>query len=65
MVWRLTAVRGGDYTVRYGIEAGLQGNAVAVDADGGPVTGSIPVSIDARAPTSRVNDKGQVVTQGP
>jgi hypothetical protein len=65
MVWGLTAVRGGDYTVRYGIEAGLQGNAVAVDADGEPVRGTIPVSIDARAPTSRVNGKGQVVTQGP
>ena len=65
MVWRLTAVRGGDYTVRYGVAAGLQGNAVAVGADGEPVRGAIPVSIDPRAPTSRVNGKGQVVTQGP
>ena len=41
MVWRLTAVRGGTYTVNYEIAAGLQGNAEAITADGSAAGGQV------------------------
>jgi hypothetical protein len=63
MVWRLTAVRGGTYTVNYEIAAGLQGKAEAVTADGSAPEGEFVVTISTRPPKASVNDAGQVVTQ--
>ena len=64
IVWRLTAVEAGTYTLHYRVEAGLDGKAKAVTADGGEVKGEFVVTISDKAPKATVNNKGQVVTQG-
>jgi hypothetical protein len=64
IVWKLTAVEAGTYTLHYRVEAGLDGQAKAVTADGGEVKGEFVVTIDEKAPRAKVNDKGQVVTEG-
>ena len=64
IVWRLTAVEAGTYTLHYRVEAGLDGEAKAVTADGGEVKGEFVVTIDDKAPQATVNDNGQVVTKG-
>ena len=61
MVWRVTPVQDGTYTVHYRVAAGLQGNAVAVTDDGGEVEGEFIVQITDAPPQSRVNDAGEVV----
>ena len=63
MVWRLTAVRGGTYTVNYEIAAGLQGNAEAVNADGSAPEGKFVVTISTKPPAATVDDQGNVVTE--
>jgi hypothetical protein len=45
IVWRVTPVRAGDFTLHYAVSAGLRGDAKAVTADGGPVGGTFDVSI--------------------
>ena len=64
IVWRVTAVEAGTYTLHYQVEAGLDGEAKAVTADGGEVKGEFVVTISDKAPQATVNDKGQVVTKG-
>jgi len=64
IVWRLTAVEAGTYTLHYRVEAGLDGEARAVTADGGEVKGEFVVTISDKPPKATVNDKGQVVTEG-
>lgn len=63
MVWRVTAVRGGTYTVNYEIAAGLQGKAEAVTADGSTPEGKFVVTISTKPPAASVDDQGNVVTQ--
>jgi hypothetical protein len=63
MIWRLTAVRGGTYTVNYEIAAGLQGNAVAVTADGSPPEGKFVVTISTKPPSASIDDQGNVITE--
>ena len=65
MVWRVTPVQDGTYTVHYRVAAGLQGNAVAVTDDGGEVEGEFIVQITDAPPQSRVNDAGEVVPVKP
>lgn len=60
-VWKVTAVRAGDFPLRYVVEAGLGGKAQAVAPGGGPVTGVFPVKIFAATPPETVNEKGEVV----
>jgi hypothetical protein len=62
VVWRLTAVRPGTYTVNYRIAPGLNGKAVA--ANGQKVSGSFDVTISDKPVPARVNDKGEVVRGG-
>jgi hypothetical protein len=62
MVWRVTPVRGGSYTVHYEVAAGLEGKAKAVTADGGPVRGEFVVTISSKPPQTCVNGAGQVTT---
>jgi hypothetical protein len=62
VVWRLTAVRPGSYTVNYRIAPGLNGKAVA--ANGQNVSGSFDVTISDKPVPARVNDKGEVVRGG-
>jgi hypothetical protein len=64
MVWRVTPVDGGAYTVNYRVAAGLYGQAEAVSPRGGPVKGSFSVRIETEPPETRVNDRGKVVPVG-
>ncbi len=61
IVWRLTPVQKGTYSVHYKLAAGLHGNAVAVDSDGSPPEGEFIAQISAAPPQTRVNDAGEVV----
>jgi hypothetical protein len=60
-VWKVTPVRAGVYTIDYQVDAGLNGKAKAVTANGSPPTGSFVVKISSRPPQTRINDKGEVV----
>jgi hypothetical protein len=64
MVWRLTPVVAGTYTVHYELAAGLNGKAKAVTADGGPVEGEFVVTISDKPPQASVAGNGDVVIQG-
>ena len=63
IVWRVTPVVAGTYTVHYELAAGLTGKAKAVTDDGSPVEGEFVVTISDKPPSARVNDAGQVVIQ--
>lgn len=63
IVWRLTPVNPGTYTLRYRVEAGLDGNAQAVTADGGEVKGEFVVTITDKPPKATVDGNGNVVTE--
>jgi hypothetical protein len=64
MVWRLTPVVAGTYTVHYELAAGLNGKAKAVTSNGGPVEGEFVVTISDKPPKASVNGNGDVVVQG-
>ena len=61
MVWNVTPVQPGTYTVHYRVAAGLQGKAKAVTADGSVPEGEFVVRISSAPPQTRVNDAGKVV----
>jgi hypothetical protein len=61
IVWRVTPVQAGTYTVRYRLAAGLQGNAVAVTGDGNAPEGELTVRITDVPPQTRVDESGKVV----
>lgn len=63
VIWRVTPVQPGTYTLNYRVAAGLDGNAKAVTASGDEVKGSFNVTITDKPPEATVNDKGQVVTK--
>jgi hypothetical protein len=65
MVWNVTPVQAGTYTVHYRVAAGLQGKAKAVTADGSVPEGEFVVRISSAPPQTRVNDAGQVVPINP
>jgi hypothetical protein len=60
MIWKLTPVEAGTYTVRYEVAAGLYGNAKAVAADGTRPEGEFVVTITDKPPKARVTNSGQV-----
>lgn len=60
MVWRVTPVMKGRWTLNYQIHAGTQGEAVAVSEDGDPVSGDFSVKISSKPPKARVADDGSV-----
>ena len=62
LVWRVTPVVAGTYTVNYELAAGLNGKAKAVTNDGGPVQGEFVVTVSDKPPEARVDDAGNVVT---
>lgn len=64
IVWRLTPVQPGTYTLDYIVAAGLDGNARAVTADGGEVKGEFVVTITDKPPQAYVDDAGNVITEG-
>jgi hypothetical protein len=61
MVWNVTPVVAGTYTVHYRVAAGLQGKARAVTADGSVPEGEFVVQISSTPPQTRVDDSGKVV----
>ena len=63
IVWHVTPVRAGSYTVHYEVAAGLDGKAKAVTSDGGPVRGPFRVDISTKVPRTCVTGAGQVVTR--
>jgi hypothetical protein len=60
MVWRLTPVKAGTYTVNYEISAGLYGHAKAVTSDGTRPEGKFVVTVTDKPPKARVTNSGQV-----
>jgi hypothetical protein len=60
-VWKVTPVKRGIYTLDYQVDAGLNGKAKAVTAEGRPPTGSFAVTISSIPPQTRVTDSGKVV----
>jgi hypothetical protein len=60
--WRVTAVRAGDFTLRYRVSPGLNGKARS--ATGSKTSGSFKVSIDATPQPARVDENGNVVRGG-
>ncbi len=65
IVWKLTPVVAGDYTVTYKISAGRFGKAVAVTEDGSPPEGEFVVKITDVPPQTRVDEAGNVVPINP
>jgi hypothetical protein len=61
IVWRLTPVIAGTYTIDYRIEAGLEGKAKAVTNGDSPAEGEFVVQISDTPPQTRVDDSGKVV----
>ncbi len=65
MVWNVTPVQGGTYTVHYRVAAGLEGKAKAVTADGSVPEGEFVVRISTTPPQTRVDSSGRVVPINP
>jgi hypothetical protein len=63
IVWHVTPVMAGSYTVHYEVAASLDGNAKAVTRGGDPVGGQFDVEISTKVPQTCVNDAGKVVTR--
>jgi hypothetical protein len=63
--WSVTAVRAGDYRIRWNVNAGLDGKAKAVASGGGPAPrGQFSGTISNAAPTVRVADDGHTIVNG-
>lgn len=60
-VWKLSAVRAGKYTLLYGIDAGLRGEAKAETEGGVAPGGSFSTEITDRLPETEVDDSGEIV----
>jgi hypothetical protein len=65
IVWNVTPVQGGTYTVHYRVAAGLEGKAKAVTADGSVPEGEFVVRISTTPPQTRVDNSGRVVPINP
>jgi hypothetical protein len=65
IVWNVTPVQAGTYTVHYRIAAGLEGKAKAVTADGSVPEGEFVVRISSAPPQTRVDNSGKVVPINP
>lgn len=62
--WSVTAVRAGNYTIKYKIAAGLDGKAKAVTADGVAPVGVFEGVVDDTPPDTRVAEDGVTVVEG-
>jgi hypothetical protein len=62
--WTVTAVQAGPYRISYRVNAGLDGKAKAVDADGGSPRGRFTGSISDVPPQTRVADDGKTIVRG-
>lgn len=63
--WSVTAVKAGDFQIRWRVAAGLDGKAKAVGVGGGKAPGgSFSGTISDEAPEVRVADDGETVVSG-
>jgi hypothetical protein len=60
-IWKLSAVRAGKYTLGYEIDAGLDGEAKAVTANGVAPGGSFVADITTALPETEVDAAGEIV----
>jgi hypothetical protein len=60
-VWKLSAVRAGQYDLLYSVDAGLGGKARAVTEGGQAPGGSFATVISNQLPDTEVTDSGEVV----
>jgi hypothetical protein len=60
-VWKLSAVRAGQFDLLYNVNAGLGGKAKAVTAGDLPPGGSFATVISTQLPETEVTDSGEVV----
>lgn len=60
-VWKLSAVKAGNYTIVYSVEAGLTDATKAKTGGGATPGGSFTVKISSAARNTEVNDSGEVV----
>lgn len=60
-VWKLSAVKAGNYTLVYSVEAGLTGATKAQTGGGAAPGGSFTVKISSAERNTEVNDRGEVV----
>ena len=63
-VWKLSAVRAGEYRVDYSVGAGLSDEVHAVTSGGGSPHGSLAAEISRELPETEVKDNGEVVEIG-
>ncbi len=63
-IWKLSAVRPGEYTVRYSVDANLTGSAKAKTGGGAAPGGSFRAKITTATPETEVTDSGEVVEIG-
>lgn len=64
-VWKLSAVKAGNYVLRYRVNAGLSGKATAETTGAGvKPRGAFPVEISSVTPNTKVTDSGEVVEIG-
>ena len=61
VVWKLSAVKPGTYTVVYAVEAGLSDTTKATTGGGAAPGGSFTVKISSAERNTEVNDSGEVV----
>ena len=61
VVWKLSAVKPGNYTLVYGVEAGLSGGTKAETGGGAAPGGTFSVEISSAERNTEVNDRGEVV----
>ncbi len=59
-VWKVTAVKAGDYTIDYSVSPGLTGKAKSA---AGRTKGVFRVKIDGTPPTARVGENGEVIRE--
>jgi hypothetical protein len=64
VVWRLSAVKAGDWKLVYGVGAGLGSQVKAETADGAKPGGTIVAEITSELPETEVTDAGEVVEIG-
>lgn len=62
--WDVSAVQARPYEIRYEVNAGYDGKARAVTADGEPVTGAFRGVIEGDAPDARVASDGRTIVSG-
>ena len=62
--WEVVPVKPGIWAVTYEVAAGLGGNAKAISASGGPVSGRLAVHIARKPPLTHVNPRTGLVEEG-